>query len=387
MKPVFERILAVLASMRLTVVCLVLAMVLVFLGTMAQTRSGIYQVQLDYFRSLIVLWEPGGSGVRIPVFPGGYLIGLVLLVNLTVSYWRRIGFRWEKTGLALVHIGLMLLLLGQVATDRFAVESSLHLRVGETRNYTESQQTVELAVVERTDPRFDTVVSIPASRIHAGAVLEHARLPFRIRVLQSHPNATVADSEEPGFQKTAATQGAGLQVWMREDPPETRSNRRNIPAALVGLETAKGSQGTWLVSAMLGPQEVGVDGRVFEIELRLRRHYLPFSVQLLDFRHDTYPGTDIPRNFSSRVRVLNAATAESRESLISMNSPLRYAGRTFFQSDYDRDNAGSILQVVQNPGWLTPYVSCGMIGAGLCVEFLSHLVVFLRKRRNRERGE
>lgn len=381
MKPVLERILAVLASMRLTVVCLVLAMVLVFLGTMAQTRSGIYQVQMDFFRSLFVLWEPGGTGVRIPVFPGGYLIGLVLLVNLAASYWKRIGFRREKAGLALVHLGLMLLLLGQVATDRFAVESTMHLRVGETRNYTESQQAVELAVVESTDPRFDTVVSIPASRIRAGAMLEHARLPFRIRVLQSHPNATMADAQEPGFQKTAATQGAGLQVWMREEPSEIRSNRRNIPAALVGLETAKGPVGTWLVSEMLGPQTVEVDGRDFEIGLRLRRHHLPFSVQLLDFRHDTYPGTDIPKNFSSRVRVLNAATSESRESLISMNSPLRYGGRTFFQSDYDRDNQGSVLQVVRNPGWLTPYVSCGMIGAGLCVQFLSHLVGFLRRRK------
>jgi hypothetical protein len=65
-----------------------------------------------------------------------------------------------------------------------------------------------------------------------------------------------------------------------------------------------------------------------------------------------------------------------------MNSPLRYAGETFYQADWDKeDEKGTILQVVHNPSWLTPYFACVMVAAGLIVQFLTHLVGFARKRR------
>ena len=50
-----------------------------------------------------------------------------------------------------------------------------------------------------------------------------------------------------------------------------------------------------------------------------------------------------------------------------MNSPLRYGGETFYQSGYDEnDPKVTILQVVRNPSWLTPYVRMhpGGLGAG-----------------------
>jgi hypothetical protein len=64
-----------------------------------------------------------------------------------------------------------------------------------------------------------------------------------------------------------------------------------------------------------------------------------------------------------------------------MNNPLRYGGETFYQSGYDeRDDKVTILQVVRNPGWLTPYVSCALISLGLAVQFLGRLVAFVRRR-------
>jgi hypothetical protein len=100
----------------------------------------------------------------------------------------------------------------------------------------------------------------------------------------------------------------------------------------------------------------------------------------LAFRHDTYPGTDIPKNFSSRVRLQRSDTGEDREVLIFMNNPLRYAGETFYQASFDSDDHGSILQVVHNPGWLTPYLGCALVGTGLVFQFLTHLIPFLKRR-------
>jgi hypothetical protein len=64
-----------------------------------------------------------------------------------------------------------------------------------------------------------------------------------------------------------------------------------------------------------------------------------------------------------------------------MNNPLRYSGETYYQASYDEDNHGTILQVVRNPSWLTPYLSCILVGVGLLVQFATHLLGFTMKRR------
>jgi hypothetical protein len=63
-----------------------------------------------------------------------------------------------------------------------------------------------------------------------------------------------------------------------------------------------------------------------------------------------------------------------------MNSPLRYTGETLYQAGYFKDDSGTILQVVRNPGWTMPYISCTMVALGMLVHFGMHLVGFLRKR-------
>jgi hypothetical protein len=40
-----------------------------------------------------------------------------------------------------------------------------------------------------------------------------------------------------------------------------------------------------------------------------------------------------------------------------------------------------VLQVVRNPSWLTPYIGCAMVGVGLLVQFMYHLIGFVSKRK------
>jgi hypothetical protein len=42
-----------------------------------------------------------------------------------------------------------------------------------------------------------------------------------------------------------------------------------------------------------------------------------------------------------------------------------------------------VLQVVRNPGWLTPYIGCALVGAGLVIQFMFHLVGFIAKRKTK----
>src|SRR6266436_8559082 len=108
------------SSFRLTVVCLGLGMLLVFLGTLAQVHLGIHAVQARYFQSLFIFWSPPGASWKIPILPGGYLLGSVLLINLVAAHASRFQFSRKKAGIILLHFGVMLLLIGQLLTGLMA---------------------------------------------------------------------------------------------------------------------------------------------------------------------------------------------------------------------------------------------------------------------------
>ena len=188
-----DRLVNFFTSLRLTVVCLALALVLVFWGTIAQVDLGLYKAQNEYFRSFLIYWGPKGASWRIPVFPGGYFIGGVLLINLIASQLRRFSFAASKIGLWMVHVGLILLLLGQLLTDLLSRESTLHLREGEARNYSEVEREAELAVIDTTDPDADKVVAISKGSWRPRRSIGPGDLPFTVRVKQFFANSQVAD--------------------------------------------------------------------------------------------------------------------------------------------------------------------------------------------------
>jgi hypothetical protein len=282
----------------------------------------------------------------------------------------------------MVHAGLILLLLGQLGTDLLSRESAMHLREGEAKNYSETEREAELAVIDTTDARTDKVVAIPQGKLTRSTSIGHAELPFTLRIKDFFPNSSVVSRAADATDAPPANQGIGARATVKNLPRVTEMDKRDVPSAVVELVTPQGSLGTWLVSEYIDqPQSFTFNHRTYQLVLRPRRHYKPYSLQLLTFQHDIYPGTDIPKNFSSRVVLDRPDRGEKREVLIYMNSPLRYAGETYYQASYDEDNHGTILQVVHNPSWLTPYFSCILVGAGLLVQFATHLVGFTRKRR------
>ena len=374
--------LRILSSLRLTVICLGLGMLLVFLGTLAQVHLGIHAVQARYFQSLLIFWSPPGASWKIPILPGGYLLGTVLLVNLIAAHAVRFQLTKKKIGIILLHLGVILLLIGQLLTGLFARETQMRIDEGQTLGYSEAPREVELAVIDVTDPNFDQVVAIPEELLARGGAIQSPTLPFTLNVRQFMGNARLTmRSQEPQAPPSPATTGFGKNIVVAEIPRTVKDDERDLTSAFVEVDGVEGPLGTWLLSnAIPDPQGFTLNGHTYELAMRQRRFYKQFALTLLDFAHDSYAGTDIPKNFSSRVRLLDFERNENREVLISMNDPLRYRGFTFYQSGFDNNDKTTILQVVKNPAMLLPYIACGLVALGLVVQFSMHLFGFVRKR-------
>ncbi|MEK7466046.1 MAG: cytochrome c biogenesis protein CcsA [Planctomycetota bacterium] len=388
-----------LASLKLTVALLAVSMLLVFAGTLAQIDMGIWQVQKKYFHSLwvwvefqVFLPRPEAGAEPTPggfPLPGGYLIGALMLVNLLAAHSLRFKLTPRRSGIIMIHLGLILLLLGELATSLFAVESQMTIDEGQTVAFSQDIRSAELAVVDPSAPDSDSVVAFPESALVPAAKLRHSLVPFEITVHEYEANSQLLGPRQaPPDAVSKATAGFGQGVILKPLPRTAGTDGgTDMASAHVTLMADGKLIGIYLLSFHFDqPQPVVVNGKTWLIALRFERYYKPYTMHLIDFSHDRYLGTDTPKNFSSRLRLVDPANNVDREVLIRMNEPLRYAGETYYQSSFKPGDKTTILQVVRNPAWTMPYIACTVGGVGMLVHFGILLVGFLKKRTGRARA-
>jgi ABC-type transport system involved in cytochrome c biogenesis permease subunit len=433
-------------------------MILVFAGTWAQIDQGIWQVQKQYFHSLwtwvaFSLFAPRTGHKPIPggfPMPGGYLIGILLLINLLSAYlvkfrlktrdWlllpaiaASLGLAWlvppsgenyyryalfsilvllplvplvvafhgKRTGVILIHLGIVLLLVGEGVTSSLAHEAQMVLNDGVVTQFAQDVREAELAIVDSSPADHDNEVLISPKLLDRGGVIDSPSLPFTLRIDQYLPN-----SQEVGPMQAASagantghppvTTGQGGSVHVVSAPRATGTEAQTIdfPSVYVTAIGRDGvTLGTYLLSTVelfdinrqtfyeLPPQTITAGGKDFALQLRFRRQYKPYTMQLLRFSHDKYTGTDVAKNFASQIHLLDPERKVDRNVRIKMNDPLRFAGETFYQASFKPGDHTSILQVVDNPGWLMPYVACTIGATGLATHFSLTLLGFLRKRK------
>ena len=235
----------------------------------------------------------------------------------------------------------------------------------------------------RAAERFGSLDGLVANR--------HDELPVDIEVVDYMRNSQVLDAGRTGSAvPNPATTGAGLRAIAVARPQVSGTDQEqtvDIPAVYVTLRD-KGNGGTigtylatpWIRGSSLDPQVVTVDGTDYDLQLRFARTYKPYRIELLEFRHDKYVGTETPKNFSSLVRLIDESKGVDRTVSIWMNNPLRYAGETFYQSSFEPGKNLTILQVVRNDGWMIPYLSCMFVAVGMTVHMGTKLFEFLRRR-------
>jgi hypothetical protein len=370
-----------LTSLKLTIFCLACAMVLVFLGTLDQVHIGVYEAENRYFKSFFLFFSLPHTNLRIPWFPGGYIVGTLLLVNLVAAHIARFKLSWKKAGILLLHSGLILLLVGQLFADIFVdLESQMRLGQGQTKNYSESLYHNELAIIDTSGVDSDQVISLPESQLYAGNRIELPVASLEVMIKEYYPNAALVSPSQLPSQNYPHLPIGPMAVAVQMEKTY-KENERNQPALTVSILQSGNLIGTWsLAAGFPRPLSFQAAGKACQVVLRPKRLYKPFAIQLLQFRHDRYAGTDIAKNFSSRIKLTDPAKHEDRESLIFMNNPLRYRGYTFFQAGFDDKDTTTVLQVAQNPSWLVPYISCALIVFGMLLQFGMHLVSFVKRR-------
>ncbi len=324
------------------------------------------------------------------------LAGGVLLAGCVLVFRKR-------AGIVLLHGGVGLMMVFDVLVGTAHVESRMLIEEGQTVRFSEDIRTAELAAVDKSDPDQDWHTVIPTSLLTKDTTISDERLPFDVRVADFFPNSDLqslskVQESNPGFENPA-TAGVGLRfaaVNARQTTGTDTDATVDHPSAYVELlDRASGKGlGTYVVSVFMQPpyffgpaQTVEVGGKTYELSLRFKRLYKPYSVTLVDVQKNDYKGTSSARDFRSILKIVDDSRNSTFEYPVWMNNPLRYGGETFYQSNFHP--AGSLrreakeatgLQVVSNTGWMIPYVSCMIVAVGMLAQFSLTLLRFLQRR-------
>lgn len=363
----------VLASLGLSCALLVMLGILTWLGTLEQTRSGLYDVQRKYFESFVLVHDAGP--VPIPL-PGANLVLSLLAANLVLGGFVRIRKSRETVGILVTHAGIVLLLAAAFVKHHASQDGRVTLREGESAGWFESDFRWELVVRELLSDGTAREHVVPFDSIgHAGpdAQVEVAvdGAPLVVEVLEAHANC------RPGL-------GSGAEAVRLVSAPRDPDAPRNIPGARFALTAGDGARQiagiVW--GAQSAPFAAEVGARRLEIDLRRERHPLPFTLTLADFRKEEHPRSGMPRSFESDVVV-----GGDRKVTISMNEPLRADGLVVYQASWGPQGAApgaelfSTFAVVRNPADSLPLVACVVIAVGLLHHFTRKLARHVRIQR------
>ncbi len=298
----------------------------------------------------------------------------------------------RKAGIVVIHTGLLLLMIGELYTTYSAVEQRLFFFEGETTQHTIDVNEVEVALLQNVDDGDrQNVVTIPAQRLAIDGILDLPQAPFRLQTVAYYPNCNLL-RVQPNEQTVPGARGLATMVYAESiaEVAGTDGNNVNSAAAYVRvLDRNDNDLGTYLIAQRLYDDDqfaldtVQADGQTWQIGLRFRHFYKPYSVKLNSTKRVNYTGTEVPQSYSSQFRIIDPDHNVDEVKEVSMNNPLRYNNETFYQSGHDTDPVSgrrySVLQVVRNTGWMIPYVSCAMVGIGLLLHFLGTFVRFVEK--------
>ena len=362
----------ILKTPKIFVFTIIWMMILIVLGTLAQKDMGLFAVQKKYFSSWIYwVWY-------LPM-PGGRLTMILIFINLSFFFFNKSLWKKNKLGIIILHMGGMLLLIGGGLTAIFSSEGNIVIDEGSQSNYIEDYQYMELAVINTSDPAFESYTIFDHPLLKQNSILAHNNFEFEIKVINYLENCELIRRNQPaGLQY----RGMMKNFIISEHTPLKEENM-NRPGIILHLSNT-GTMEDGIYGLFLGqtiPQKITIGNQEYIIILRRQRTYLPFSIELLDFKKVMHPSTEIAKSYSSDINLIEAGV--SKRVLIKMNEPLRHRGYTFYQSSFIESSDGetTVLAAVKNYGRLFPYISSIIMCIGLLIHLVMKLPVLYKKQK------
>ncbi len=349
-------------SIKLTVLLLVLLFFLILFATFAQVDLGIYEANKKYFTSWFVWLHT--SSISFPIFLGGFSIGLLLVINLITSHVTNFRFKKNYSGIFLIHFGLILIILGSAFTAWFGSEMQIAIEESSAKRFVEYPTDFELVIIDQSQKTVDIIHSISLSDLKSEKIMDS----LEIIIHDYYPNAFV--NQRGIINKKYDEFGHDFKLIPL--PKTYEMDKKNVPGIDLTFIFKGNDVGRFIFwGGMDIYQELSLDNLDFLVSVRPKRLYLPFSVQLNDFRKQNYDLSAVVESYESDVTIQNEHG--SFDTTISMNKPLRHKGFTFFQASFSDDEITSVFQVVKNPSWLIPYISSTLIVLGLLIQMMQSM--------------
>ena len=190
--------------------------------------------------------------------------------------------------------------------------------------------------------RGDTLAVLGGFELQVIDYLPHARRDISFEPAPHKSRNSQAEEEEPAALVRLNVGDDQHQVWMRRNDP------------IYGRRVISTADGAWALQFDNARTPLGV------------------RLELVDFERRPNPGNVGNAAFISRVRIQDEARGVDREEVVSMNQPLAYRGRHFYQFDFeesDHGGASSTFSVTIDPGRPLKYLGGLLVCCGIALMF------------------
>jgi len=284
---------------------------------------------------------------KVLVYDAFWYEAVMLLLTLALIGIIYKNKMWKKLGAFILHLAFIAILIGAGLTRYMGYEGIIHIREGLSENemlsvkaYLQIKTEKEsfeypLALAQMGNNSFSYREIIDGKPLHVNYKSYHAGSKGELGTL-------LVEVTYDNKTKTAKIEGGA--GWIE---PPTLLHFDNVEIAL-----AWGS-------------------KVVE---------LPFTLKLVDFQLERYAGSQSPSSYASEIEVQDKAEERTLPYRIFMNHPLHYKGYTFFQSSYDTDEKGTILEVNKDPGKWPTYFGYLLLCIGFIGNFFTKGSRFLKLR-------
>ena len=301
-----------------------------------------------------------------------------MLINLISSLFKNNLWKLKKVGIIIIHLGAVLLFVGSGITAVFSYEGNMVIDEGGSSSFISDYHDMELAIVNTSNKFIDEYIVFDQVLLENGNTLSHEGLDFDIEIIDFYKNCTIKRRTESPIEENKGMMKNFDFIKLKMEKEHTQ-NRSGLKYMINNAGTnVDGIYGLILGQPII--QKATINNKDFEFLFRKKRTYLPFSIQLLDFKKVLHPGTEIAKSFSSEINLIENGIP--RRVLIQMNEPLRHRGYTFFQSSFIEapDGESTVLAIVKNYGRLFPYISSIIMAIGLLVHLFINIPDLLRKK-------